>query len=232
MLHGPPGTGKTAFIHRFFDFLPQNPILVYENCAQAINNGTFDQTCFRLDGILRVATGNTPLLIALDEVELVAVRREPLTISTLVHTQRVMGLVQLAVNVPRAIFLLCTNAPSIVDESIGRRCTESVYIPYPKGDVIEDALLHIGYPRGLIAEASRLWVGRLEVEGWWCGSQLVPAVLDNASSAIHLNPAELIDLLDRLPLGPRVNDPLRYEQKNAEWVEMAHRTLDRWAPQK
>ncbi|MGB8708029.1 MAG: ATP-binding protein [Dehalococcoidia bacterium] len=230
MLHGPPGTGKTEFIQQFFSFLPQGSTLVYENCAQAINNGSFEETCFKLDGILRVAIGNVPLMLALDEMEIVAVRREPLTIATMGHTLRITGLLQLAPNVPQTILALCTNTPCIVDDSVGRRCTESIYLSYATGEVIEDALLHIGYPNDLIPEATRLWVGRLEVEGWWRGSQLIPAILKNASSIINLSPVELVDYLDSCPIGPRVKDSLRYERMNAEWIVMARRTLERWAP--
>lgn len=227
MLHGPPGAGKSTAAQAFLDRSPPGSFLIFASCNAEITRGTFEESCSR---IYEQVLGTEPSglgLIFLDEVDVVGIKREMNRGRTADDLQRIMSILDAVGQTKHWVAFVCTNCPSLLDNALARRCGDALWISYPDGEVIKDALIHVGCDARTANTVAHRWIESMSVNGWWSGAQLVGTILKYGHRIIKLPPEQQVAKLDALMPGARVLNPREYERSNAEWTEASEKTAVR-----
>lgn len=228
---GPPGTGKSRAAQTWKRCSPSGKFLQI-SCNQEANEGTFRPTISNLQHMIEnLCFGSLiHLTIFLDEADMVCVHRKWETLEALQDVQRTMGLITTLKQMNAAILVLCTNCPTLIDQAISTQCDDVIYFPLPAADEIQDAFSYLNYPQEQANAIAKEWVADMQLHGWWSGRQIMPVILLHGGEVRNLNSVNAVSYLDKFVLGPRINDPRRYEFENSVWVDAGNRSLDRWAP--
>jgi len=229
LLFGPPKNGKSA-LALYCQKMAPGAILSFISCNVEANAKTLSLSCSRIQNLMHQVPirSGVRLIVFLDEVDTVAVRRDASTRHLTFHCQSLMGLIDVAKEDPGIFLILCTNCPDILDNAITSRCLEALYLSYPTEEVLQEALIYCGYTPQKGSAVAKRWICLMSERGWWTGSQIVPVILSNARSIQRFTVTKIAEQLDRLVPGLRVNDFIQYELDNWPAIEASRRTLERF----
>jgi AAA+ superfamily predicted ATPase len=164
MVIGPSGTGKSTLLAYLKTIAPGD--FEYISCNQLATQGLFQAKLAEIRTTLENQQGNKrPRFWVLDEVDVVAVRREQATIGTVTDVQRVMALADSFKQSSTGVLFLCTNCPGLIDQAVASRVDEFIYVPYPGETELHDALVDGGIPPRKAGQIVKIWLSNMAANG-------------------------------------------------------------------
>ena len=228
LLFGPPRNGKSSLAQYCHTRAPKARFVCIR-CNVEASGGTLASSYIYVQNLIRnlPARSGIRLILFLDEIDTVAVRRDRSTINSTQDLQKLLGVIDTAMETPGICLLLCTNCPDILDTALTSRCSEVLYISYPASDVIQEALKYMGYTRQISREIADRWIYLMSERGWWSGHQIVSIILSYGYNVQGLSAEQVADQLDELIQGLRTTttDLMQYELVNSSAIEASRRTL-------
>ncbi|MEM6471941.1 MAG: ATP-binding protein [Planctomycetota bacterium] len=176
LFYGPPGTGKTLMIRRIVEMLPNHTLITPSDLHPET-----------LRSVFRSASYLQPAMIAIEDIDLLAVRRDQANIQ-LDGLQELMNEMDGLVSEHELMVVLTTNRPEIVEPALASRpgrISQAIEFTLPTSDLREDLLrLFLGESQGSQIDLQN-WVKRTE------GAS--PAFLEELSKRATMSAMETAD---------------------------------------